>query len=234
MISQAHPAFTIPANPGLICLDSNSHFPVGRIFCVGRNYASHAREMGSNPDREPPFFFSKPANSLITGLNCPLPYPPRTKDLHHEVELVLGLGKGGVDIREEEALDHIYGIALGLDFTRRDQQAAAKKNGKPWDMAKGFDGSAVIGPMRICSGQDVPQAGKLTLAVNSIERQSGDLDEMIWPISAIIAELSSYQTLHPGDLIFTGTPEGVSAVVPGDFILARCEHLPDLQVTITD
>ncbi len=234
MSSSQRPAFSPAPSPKLEIIGEDSHFPVKRIFCVGRNYASHAREMGSNPEREPPFFFSKPADSLIAGSKCELAYPPRTKDLHHEVELVIGLKKGGANIVEENALDHVFGIALGLDFTRRDLQASAKKGGKPWDMAKGFDGSAVIGPMKRCSGDSIPQIGALSLSVNDNQRQLGDLSEMIWPMAAIISELSSYLTLQPGDLIFTGTPEGVSAILPGDVVLAKCAHLPDLQVKITD
>ena len=212
---------------------SDLGFPVGRIFCVGRNYAAHAREMGSNPDREPPFFFTKPANSLLAGQSCTLPYPPRTQDLHHEVELVIGLQSGGCNIPIDAALEHVYGVAVGLDFTRRDLQGEAKSGGRPWDMAKGFDGSAVIGVMQPASGAAVPQVGDISLSVNGDERQRGDLGDMIWSIPEVIAELSSYMALAAGDLIFTGTPDGVSAVLPGDVVEAQCVGLDVLKVEIT-
>ncbi|MCT4655712.1 MAG: fumarylacetoacetate hydrolase family protein [Cohaesibacter sp.] len=211
---------------------ADSTFPINRIFCVGRNYAAHAREMGANPDREPPFFFSKPADAVLTGSTCTMPYPPMTHDMHHEVELVIGLKKGGRDIAPDDALSHIYGVALGLDFTRRDMQAEAKKTGRPWDMSKGFDASAIIGEMLPVMGQDVPQTGTIALSVNDVLAQKGDLSDMIWSIPEVIAELSRYLTLRPGDLIFTGTPEGVGPVVKGDVLKASLEGVPDLTVLI--
>lgn len=224
--------FSINPPAGIPIHGTDQSFPVNRIFCVGRNYASHAREMGSNPDREPPFFFSKPADAIQTGAFCHLVYPPKTSDLHHEVELVIGLKQGGRNIAKEEALNHIYGVSAGLDFTRRDQQASAKKAGRPWDMAKGFDDSAIIGSMLTTSPDSLPQHGSIRLTVNGEQRQQGDLEEMIWSIPEIIAELSSYLTLQPGDLIFTGTPEGVSAVQPGDIIRAEIADLPILTTKI--
>lgn len=225
-------AFDLAPPAGIPIHGTDQTFPVNRIFCVGRNYASHAREMGSNPDREPPFFFAKPADAILTGAFCNLPYPPQTNDLHHEVELVIGLKEGGSNIKPDDALDHIYGVAAGIDFTRRDLQASAKKTGRPWDMAKGFDGSAVIGPMQTTSAETVPQSGTIQLSVDGKQRQMGNLNEMIWSIPEVIAELSSQLTLQPGDLIFTGTPEGVSAVVPGDIIRAEITGLAMLTVKI--
>lgn len=192
-------------------------FPVRRVFCVGRNYAEHTREMGGDPDREEPFFFTKPADALLTN-GADMPYPPKSKDLHHEMELVIAIGTGGHDIPESEALAHVYGYAAGLDMTRRDLQAAAKKAGKPWDMAKGFDFSAPIGEIVPASHAGHPTAGKIELVVNGVARQSSDLAKMIWNVPETIAYLSGLVTLAPGDLIFSGTPEGVAAVVRGDVL----------------
>lgn len=192
-------------------------FPVRRVFCVGRNYAEHTREMGGDPDREEPFFFTKPADALLIS-GADMPYPPRTSDLHHEMELVVAIGTGGSDIPEAEALAHVYGYAAGLDMTRRDLQAVAKKTGKPWDMAKGFDFSAPIGEIVPASQAGHPTAGKIELVVNGVPRQSSDLAKMIWNVPETIAYLSGLVTLAPGDLIFTGTPEGVAAAVRGDVL----------------
>lgn len=192
-------------------------FPVRRIFCVGRNYAEHTREMGGDPDREEPFFFTKPADALLTG-GADMPYPPKTADLHHEMELVVAIGRGGTDITEAAALDHVYGYAAGLDMTRRDLQAVAKKAGRPWDMAKGFDLSAPIGEIVPAARIGHPAAGAITLSVNGKIRQSSDLDRQIWNVPETIAYLSGLVTLAPGDLIFTGTPEGVAAAVRGDLL----------------
>jgi fumarylpyruvate hydrolase len=210
----------------------NDVFPVGRIFCVGRNYAAHSREMGGNPDREPPFFFTKPSDCCVAGAECVIPYPPRTADLHHEVELVIGLGHGGADIAPDAALGHVFGAAVGVDFTRRDLQAEAKALSRPWDMAKGFDGAAIVGPMHAFSGLDLPQTGAISLSVNGDIRQQGDLSDMIWPVADIVADLSRYLTLQPGDLIYTGTPAGVGAVKPGDVITASCAGLSGLTVRV--
>jgi fumarylpyruvate hydrolase len=213
---------------------SDTVFPINRVFCVGRNYAAHAREMGANPDAEPPFFFAKPGDAVITGATCDMPYPSRTKELHHEVELVVGLKSGGRGIPASQALDCVYGIALGLDFTRRDMQGEAKKAGKPWDMSKGFDGSAVVGSMIPATGNAVPSKGELALSVNGAPRQKGDLSDMIRSIPEVIAELSTYLTLRPGDIIFTGTPEGVSPVTPGDKMEGTLAGVPSLNVTVVE
>jgi fumarylpyruvate hydrolase len=192
-------------------------FPVRRVFCVGRNYAEHAREMGGDPDREEPFFFMKPADALVIN-GADIPYPAKTKDLHHEMELVVAIGTGGKDIAEADALQHVFGYAAGLDLTRRDLQNIAKKAGRPWDMAKGFDQSGPIGEIVPASHAGHPSAGKIELVVNGVVRQSSDLAKQIWNVEETIAYLSGLVELKPGDLIFTGTPEGVAAVVSGDVL----------------
>ena len=190
-------------------------FPVRRIFCVGRNYAAHAREMGSDPDREPPFFFAKPADAIVTA-GADTPYPPATANFHHEMELVVAIGTGGRDIAPDAALGHVFGYAAGLDLTRRDLQNAAKASGRPWDMGKGFDHSAPIGEIAPAAEIGHPAAGTITLTVNGETRQRGDLSDQIWPVPDMIAALSRLVTLAPGDLIFTGTPDGVGPLVRGD------------------
>ena len=206
----------IPAweHPSLSVAGTDARFPLRRIFCVGRNYADHAREMGHDPTREPPFFFTKPADAAI---QCEtVAYPPATADLHHEIELVVALKAGGADLKPESALDCVFGYAVGVDLTRRDLQAKAKAKGHPWDMAKGFDQSAPIGIVQPATEIGHPQRGAITLAVNGETRQQGDLAQMIWSIPEVIAELSRLVRLAPGDLIFTGTPAGVSAIGRGD------------------
>jgi fumarylpyruvate hydrolase len=192
-------------------------FPVRRIYCVGRNYAEHAREMGSDPDRELPFFFCKPADALLLN-DADMPYPPMSSNLHHEMELVVAIGTGGADIAEADALKHVWGYAAGLDMTRRDLQNAAKKEGKPWDMGKGFDHSAPIGLMIPASAFPNPTAGLIELKVNGVVKQTSDLAKLIWSVAETIAFLSKLVRLEPGDLIYTGTPEGVAAVVRGDVL----------------
>ena len=192
-------------------------FPVRRVFCVGRNYAEHTREMGGDPDREEPFFFTKPVDALLIN-GADMPYPPKTKDLHHEMELVVAIGTGGKDIPESEALAHVYGYAAGLDMTRRDLQNAAKKAGRPWDMSKGFDFSGPVGEIVPASQAGHPSAGKIELTVNGVVRQSSDLAKQIWNVEETISYLSGLVELRPGDLIFTGTPEGVAAVGKGDVL----------------
>lgn len=202
---------------------AGSLFPVRRIYCVGRNYAEHAREMGHDPNEAPPFFFGKPADALVTG-GADMPYPTQTADLHHEIELVAALASGGRDIAVGEALSHVWGYAAGIDMTRRDVQARAKSGGRPWDMAKGFDHSAPIGtlaPVESLGGH--PAHGRITLTVNGALRQEGDIDQMIWDLPHVIAELSRWVELKAGDLIFTGTPAGVGAVGPGDVLEGAIE-----------
>jgi fumarylpyruvate hydrolase len=207
----------IPA-PGLpsVPTTSGAAFPVRRVYCVGRNYAAHAREMGHDPDREAPFFFGKPADALLVG-GADMPYPPRTARLEFEVELVVAIGSGGSDIAVEDALDHVWGYGVGLDMTRRDLQADAKAAGRPWDMAKGFDASAPIGMLVPAAGVD-PTAGAIELRVNGQVRQSGDIGDLIWSVAETVAALSAFVRLEPGDLLFTGTPDGVGTVERGDLL----------------
>lgn len=209
-----------------------AQFPVRRIFCVGRNYAEHAREMGHD-DREPPFFFTKPADAVV-GHGATIPYPSATENLHFEAELVVAIGTGGRDIAEANALDHIYGYACGNDLTRRDMQAVAKKAGRPWDMAKGFDLSALIGPIHKVEDVGHLDSGPIQLTRNGEVQQQGDLADMIWSTPEVIAYLSGLVTFQPGDLIMTGTPAGVGALAPGDTAVVSIAGLPDLSVTIGD
>ena len=206
-------------------------FPVRRVFCVGRNYAEHTREMGGDPDREEPFFFTKPADALLIN-GADMPYPTKTKDLHHEMELVVAIGTGGRDIPESEALAHVYGYAAGLDMTRRDLQNAAKKAGRPWDMSKGFDWSGPIGEIVPAGQSGHPAAGKIELTVNGVVRQTSDLAKQIWNVEETIAYLSGLVELKPGDLIFTGTPEGVAAVNKGDVLEGGVEGVGELRLTV--
>ncbi|MCX7325477.1 MAG: fumarylacetoacetate hydrolase family protein [Hyphomicrobiales bacterium] len=207
-------------------------FPVRRIFCVGRNYAEHVREMGGDPDREDPFFFTKPADAVVIE-GAATPYPPATSDLHHEMELVVAIGAGGAEIDGAHALDHIFGYAAGLDMTRRDLQAAAKKAGRPWDMSKGFDHSAPIGDIAPAATIGHPASGLIELTVNGKVRQSSDLAKMIWTVPETIAYLSRQVRLCAGDLIMTGTPEGVAAVVKGDVLEGRIAGVGSVRTQIT-
>lgn len=220
-----------PATPSLPVAGDARRFAVRRIYCVGRNYADHAREMGHDPDREPPFFFSKPADALLTD-GADLPYPPQTSDLHFEAELVVALSAGGRDIPVDQAQGLIWGYAAGNDFTRRDIQAAAKKMGRPWDMAKGFDLSAACGPLHPVSETGPLNSGAIRLLVNGQVRQDSDLDQMIWPVADVIAYLSGLVELAPGDLIMTGTPSGVGAVTPGDVVRVEIAGLTALETRI--
>lgn len=203
-------------------------FPVRRIYCVGRNYAEHAREMGHDPDREPPFFFQKNPDDL--RLDGRFPYPPRSADVQFEVELVAALRAGGCDLTPDDAADAVYGYAVGLDMTRRDLQAAAKKAGRPWEIGKAFAASAPCGPLLPLATP--PRSGAITLEQNGVERQRGDLADLIWPIPEVIANLSTLFELRPGDLIFTGTPAGVGPVTPGDHLVGEIAGIGRLDVTV--
>jgi fumarylpyruvate hydrolase len=204
-------------------------FPVARVFCVGRNYAEHAIEMGHDPEREPPFFFMKPADAVVPAGR--LPFPTQTQDLHHEVELVVALGEGGREIPAEHALDHVFGYAVGLDMTRRDMQAVAKNAGRPWDMAKGFDQSAPTGEIRAAEEIGHPTRGAVWLRINGELRQEGDLDQQIWKVPETISYLSTLVALRPGDLIMTGTPKGIGRVEPGDRLEGHIDGVGDVTVT---
>lgn len=211
-------------------------FPVRRIFCVGRNYAEHAREMGAHDQAaglEPPFFFSKPADALVSGCGeLAVHYPPQTANLHHEIELVAALGQGGADIAVHDALACVLAYGVGLDLTRRDVQARAKEKGHPWDMSKGFDHSAVCAPLRLASECGHLGQGRIWLEINGALRQEGDLAQMGWSVARIVAELSSWVRLAPGDLIYTGTPAGVAALQRGDVLRAGVVDLPQLHARI--
>lgn len=211
-------------------LDQSAQFAVRSVLCIGRNYAEHALEMGADPTREPPFFFMKAASNLVPGGGA-VAYPPRTAALEHEVELVVAIGRGGENIPVAAALDHIFGYAVGLDMTRRDLQAQAKQARRPWDAGKSFDGAAPIGVLAQIP-HDAAARARISLYVNGALKQHGSIADMIWSIAEIIAELSTYQALAPGDLIFTGTPAGVGPVVPGDRLKAVVEGLPELETTI--
>ena len=204
-------------------------FPVARVFCVGRNYAEHSIEMGHDPDREPPFFFMKPADAVVPPGT--LAFPTGTQELHHEIELVVALAEGGRDVSVEHALDHVFGYAVGLDMTRRDLQAAAKKAGRPWDMAKGFDQSAPTGQIRPVEEIGHPTEGAVWLRINGEPRQEGDLDQQIWKVPETISFLSTLVALRPGDLIMTGTPKGVGRVEPGDLLEGHIDGVGDLSVS---
>ncbi len=217
--------------PSLPVTGRDEVIPIRRIYCVGRNYAAHAVEMGSDPDREPPFFFAKPADAIVAG-GGKIPYPPLTEDLQHEMELVVVLGSGGRDIPVEQALDHVFGYAAGLDMTRRDLQAEAKKTGRPWDMGKGFDYSAPCSPVRPASEIGHPAEGAIWLKVNGATRQSGDLNQQIWKVEEAIAYLSRFVALAAGDLIFTGTPAGVGPVVRGDRLEGHIDRVGDISVLV--
>jgi fumarylpyruvate hydrolase len=219
-----------PYAPTTIPIARGGLFAVRRVYCVGRNYAEHIVEMG-NDVKDPPFFFGKPADAIVVG-GAAIPYPSQTQDFHHEIELVVAIGKDGTDIAAADALDHVYGYAAGLDMTRRDLQATAKKGGRPWEMAKGFDFSAPIGTIEPASTIGHPDKGAITLSVNGVERQRGDLGDQIWNVSDTIAYLSRFVTLKAGDIIMTGTPAGVSAVVRGDVLKGSIEGVGTVRTRI--
>jgi len=204
-----------PAIASVAIDGSDARFPIRRVFCVGRNYAAHAREMGNDPSREPPFFFMKPADSVVPASGL-VPYPTLTSSLHHEVELVVAIGAGGSAVRREDALGLVWGYGVGVDLTRRDIQDEAKKLSRPWDWAKGFDAAGPCSPLRPASAVGHPEAGRVWLEVNEQLRQEGDLRDLIWPVADIIHYISLAVALAPGDLIFTGTPAGVGPLEPGD------------------
>ncbi|HEX4647750.1 MAG TPA: fumarylacetoacetate hydrolase family protein [Steroidobacteraceae bacterium] len=221
--------FSLPpsATPSVPVAASRQRFPVHRIYCVGLNYADHVREMGGESQREPPIFFMKPADAVVAN-GAEIPYPSRTANFHHEIELVVAVGRGGRDITEQRALEHVFGYAAGNDLTRRDLQHAAKQRGQPWDAAKGFDRSAPVAAVRP-AGLGHVSRGRIWLSVNGTLRQESDLSQMLWGVPQIIAELSALFELAPGDLIFTGTPAGVGPLEPGDRIEGGIEGLEVLR-----
>jgi len=211
--------------------DSDERFPVRHIYCIGRNYAAHAREMGGNPEREPPFYFTKAADTVVASGSV-VDYPPRTRDLQHEIELVVAIGKLGSNIQVETAQDHIFGYAVGIDLTRRDLQAQAKASGRPWDAGKNFDQSAPVSAIQTVAAVGHPARGRIWLAVNGQIRQDGDLGELIWSVAESIAEISSYCELAPGDLVYTGSPAGVGPLLPGDKVTGGIEGVGDINIEI--
>lgn len=223
--------FTPAHTPSLAVQGSAARFPLRRVFCVGRNYSEHAREMGHDPDREPPFFFMKPADAVVPAEGV-IAYPPLTADLHHEVELVVAIGKGGVGISPEDALSHVWGYAVGIDLTRRDLQAQAKKLSRPWEWAKAFDESAPTSALQPVSAIGHPSEGSIWLKVNGEQRQIGDLADQIWSVADVISHASKSVALKPGDLIFTGTPAGVGALQPGDGVSAGIDGVGELSFTL--
>lgn len=232
-------SYVISPSPivGLPVDGTSDLFPVRRVYCVGRNYASHVREMGFDPSREAPFFFCKPNDNasivpVQDGATADLPYPSLTSNYHYEAELVVAIGKGGRDIPLETAAEHIYGYAAGLDMTRRDLQIAARDKGRPWEIGKAFDYSAPIGPLRRREDAGAINSASLVLEVDGKVRQKSTTEHLIWSVNEIIANLSALFALEPGDVIFTGTPEGIGAVVPGQTLNLRIEGLPSLAVRI--
>lgn len=226
-------AFPPPARTSIAIKGSSDRFPVRRIFCVGRNYSDHVREMGGDPKSDPPIFFTKPPDAL-TENGVDVPYPPGTQNLHHEVELVVALHRGGQNIATDAAWDLVFGFAVGNDMTRRDLQSQARSRGQPWDMAKAFDASAQTSPITKYEAGSQPRTAAIWLNVNGQQRQRATLDQMIWSIPEIISGLSALVTLQPGDLIFTGTPEGVGPLNAGDTVTAGIDGLDSLEFRVVN
>lgn len=223
--------FPAPPQASVAIVGSALRFPVRRIFCVGRNYAAHAREMGKDPDRDPPFFFTKPADAVVDS-GVTVPYPPQTRDFQHEIELVVAIGLGGASIPQDAVMDHLWGATVGNDLTRRDLQLAAREQGRPWDMGKAFDMSAVIAPLVPMDRVASVEQGRIWLAVNDNIRQEADLSELIWTVKEVVAILSQSIRLEPGDLVMTGTPAGVGAMVPGDVITGGIDGMAEIRTPI--
>ncbi len=222
--------------PTVAVYGTDARFPISRVFCIGKNYAAHAREMGVDPDAEPPSIFTKPANSVVDAAaadDVTLPYPPMTTNLHHEVELVVAIERGGRNIRVEDALDHVFGFGVGFDMTRRDMQTRAKEKKHPWAMSKGFDCAAPMGPLHPRSNWDRHHTSSIAASVDGVGRQSGDLAEMVWPVADIIRVLSDHLELLPGDLIFTGTPAGVGPVERGERVVGEIDGLTSVGFTLS-
>jgi len=227
-VKYAFPLWTTPSVP---VAGTDVNFPVHRIYCVGRNYAEHAREMGFDPNREPPFFFSKPADAVVAN-GSTIRYALATQNFHYEMELVVAIGKEGVNISRESAPDHVYGYAAGLDMTRRDLQLAARDKGRPWDIGKGFDQSAPVSAIHRAADVGHPSSGAIWLKVNGEIKQKADLKELLWPVPDVIAYLSKLFVLKPGDLIYTGTPAGVGPVKPGDRLQGAVEGIDEISINI--
>jgi fumarylpyruvate hydrolase len=222
--------FELP-QPAVPVAGSDQSFPVHRIYCVGRNYAAHAREMGHDPQRTVPVFFMKPADAIVPS-GATVAYPSRTENLQYEVELVVAIGEPGRDIPAERALEHVFGYAVGIDLTRRDLQLEAKESRGTWDTAKGFDQSAPISPLHRAAEIGHPDSGRIWLGVNGEIRQNADLNELIWSVPEALAELSTFFALAPGDLVFTGTPAGVGPLIVGDRVTGGIDGIDDIEITI--
>jgi fumarylpyruvate hydrolase len=220
-----------PSVPTVAVHGTDDRFPVRRIFCVGRNYEAHAREMGRDPSREPPFFFLKPADAVVDD-GAAVPYPPETSNFQHEIELVIAIGKGGADIPEAQALDHVFGYAVGIDLTRRDLQLKARDQGRPWDWGKGFDHSAPVAPIRRVTETGHFEKGRIWLSINGTVKQDQDIADLIWNVREIISIASKSMRLMPGDLIMTGTPAGVSPLAVGDRVEGGIEGLGGISMTV--
>lgn len=220
-----------PPQASIAVVNETARFPVRRVFCVGRNYAAHAREMGKDPDREPPFFFTKPADAVIDS-GMAVPYPPQTSNLHYEIELVVAISKAGTNIAQDDVFQHIWGAGVGIDLTRRDLQGQAKKMGRPWDFGKAFDNSAPMAPLTPMADIACLEKGRIWLSVNGDIRQDADIADMIWDVKEHVSILSHSIALAPGDLIMTGTPAGVGAVMRGDIITGGVAGLTDIQTPI--
>ena len=223
--------FSVPPSPAVPVKGTDLRFPVNRIFCVARNYEAHAREMGMDIDREEPFYFTKSASSIVAS-GATVPYAPGTNNLHHEMELVVALGKPVFCVTEEDAAEAIFGYACGLDMTRRDLQFKARDKGRPWDLGKNFENSAVISEIVTVSESGHIHAGDIRLSVNGEQRQSGDVSDLIWSVPELIADLSKYYHLQPGDLLYTGTPAGVGPVEPGDLITGSIDQVGKIELSI--
>lgn len=226
----ANYVFNPPAVTTIPVADSDREFPVNRVFCIGRNYAAHAVEMGHDPAREPPFFFFKSPRNVT--VNEDFPYPTKTSDVHHEIEMVVALHKGGINIPVDQALDHVWGYGVGLDMTRRDLQGEAKKMGRPWETGKSFEKSAPCSPLVPVEKIGHPDSGEVWLDVNGERRQTGDLNQLIWKVPEMISILSEYFELHSGDIIMTGTPSGVGAIEKGDTMHGHIENIGNLTIRV--
>lgn len=225
--------FSPPSMPSLAVAGESARFPLRRIFCVGRNYEAHAREMGKDPTRDPPFFFMKPAD---VALDAPasIPYPPDTNNFHYEIELVVAIGQGGKNIALGKALDHVWGYGVGVDLTRRDLQLAARDAGRPWSWGKAFDRSAPVAPLHRVAKVGHPATGRIWLAVNGVVKQDQDIADLIWSVPEVISIISHSIELRPGDLIMTGTPAGVGALMPGDKLTGGVEGLGEITLDIVE
>ena len=228
--------FEASKRPSCLIVESKKFFPVRRIFCVGANYVAHVLEMGRNPERDPPFFFAKPPDAIVnadTILNANIPYPPHTNNFHYEIEMVVTIGKTATNVEPEDVFNVIWGYGVGIDLTRRDLQKAAKDKGRPWELGKGFDKSAVISSISPVSIIGHPKEARIWLAVNEVVKQASNIDKLIWSVPEMVSILSKTMTLEPGDIIYTGTPEGVGPVKKGDKVTGGVDGLGEISLSIS-